>query len=165
MRGQSAIEYIVTYGWAILALVIVLGVLLSSGVLSPTYLISDECNAGTNLPCAFAMWNEDGATQLSMELHNGFPYEIRVRSINLTMPETGETFTIRTPFPVDVESGESIAVRGAFDGGELQESGYERFFISIEYASCASELLDGSDCSDSFHVISGRLSGKVLPSG
>ncbi|HID73320.1 TPA: hypothetical protein EYP38_05250 [Candidatus Micrarchaeota archaeon] len=166
MRGQSAVEYVVTYGWAILALVIVVGVLLSSGILSPTYLISDECNAGTNLPCAFALFNEGGATQLSMEIHNGFPYQIHVERVNVTMPETGEVFVMEA-LPGDgyVDSGESLAVRGHFEGGELSEETYKRFTLGIVYASCARELLDPGDvCSDSYHTISGRLAGRVFAS-
>ena len=34
-RGQAAMEFLMTYGWAILAAIIVIGVLAYFGVLSP----------------------------------------------------------------------------------------------------------------------------------
>ena len=58
MRGQATIEYLMTYGWAILALIIVLGVLVFSGLLSPTYLISEECNFGVKVTNTFSPWEK-----------------------------------------------------------------------------------------------------------
>jgi len=166
MRGQSATEYIVTYGWAILALVIVIGVLISSGILSPTYLISDECNAGTNLPCKFALVDNAGSTDIILEIHNGFAYGIDIEDMNVTNPATGEQFIISSPSfsGVDViDSGNSITISGTYEGEGFPVDSYERFHISLLYASCAAELLaPGEDCSDSYHVISGRVSGRVI---
>ncbi len=161
MRGQSAVEYLVTYGWAILALIVVLGVLLSSGVLTPNYIIAEECNAGNNFPCAFALFNEGGESRLSLVLYNAFPYAVQIESIEITSPDEDESFTLDS-FDSRLESGTNTSIMGTYPE-LLPEDAYKKFYISIRYASCASELLEpGEDCSTSYHTVSGRVAGRVI---
>jgi hypothetical protein len=51
-KGQAMMEYLVTYGWALLALLIVVAVLLSSGVFSPNSFATQECTFQPDLPCS-----------------------------------------------------------------------------------------------------------------
>ena len=50
-KSQSALEYMMTYGWAILIIVIVAGVLYSLGIFSPS------SSAGNSLIMAFANYS------------------------------------------------------------------------------------------------------------
>ncbi len=51
-RGQSALEYLVTYGWAILAIVIVAGVLWYLGVFNPQkYAGGAQCGGFSTAVC------------------------------------------------------------------------------------------------------------------
>lgn len=166
MRGQSAVEYLMTYGWAIVALVIVIGVLLSTGVMSPGFFMQDECSMGTNLPCELAIYNEGDATYLSMVVYNGFPYPIEVQEgLEVVLPGTEQGFVLGSPsLPAIINSGDRMEVRGRFDGPALPVDAYKRFYVSFDYASCAPELLvPGEECSDSVHRISGKIAGRVLP--
>ena len=49
--GQSAIEFLMTYGWAILLIVIVISAFTYFGVLSPSRLLPNRCSFGPEISC------------------------------------------------------------------------------------------------------------------
>jgi hypothetical protein len=51
MRAQSAMEYLMTYGWAILIIAVVLGALFSLGVFSSSSLLGTSCIAYSGYTC------------------------------------------------------------------------------------------------------------------
>ncbi len=160
MKGQSAVEYIVTYGWAILALLIVIGVLMTSGIFNPSFVLSEECNVGTNLPCNFALFNEEGSTKLGISLHNGFQYPIKLHEMAIEDPSTGEGFQLESSrFGEEVKSGDDIDIIGTYEGEGLPDDSYQRYNLTVLYSSCAPEL--EPSCGPK-HKISGRISGKVI---
>jgi len=50
-KAQSAMEYLMTYGWAILIIAVVLGALFSLGVFSGSNLLGSACVAGSGYLC------------------------------------------------------------------------------------------------------------------
>jgi len=163
MKGQSAVEYIMTYGWAILALIIVTVALLGSGIVSPNYLISEECNLGSNVPCNFIVYNEGGVSKISLQIFNGFQYKIRIEDLAIELKETGDIFDLTSPGSTEMESGESLEYTGTFQGSELPANSIKRFSAKITYVSCAPEISEGSACSDSEHTISGKIVARIVP--
>jgi len=67
-RGQAAIEFLMTYGWAILAAVIAIGVLAYFGVFSPGKYVTG--NAIVNPPFYVNAWNAKASTGITLELKN-----------------------------------------------------------------------------------------------
>ncbi len=66
-RGQSALEYLVTYGWAILAIVIIGALLIASGVFNPgSFASSTVCKEGASLSCisADSVYRANGSATL-----------------------------------------------------------------------------------------------------
>jgi len=51
LRGQSAMEFLMTYGWAILVMVIVIGVLFYVGVFNPGTAAPSACTLGAGFSC------------------------------------------------------------------------------------------------------------------
>ncbi len=51
LRGQAAMEYLMTYGWALLVIVLVLGALIYLGVLNPGSRLQDTCNLPIGFKC------------------------------------------------------------------------------------------------------------------
>ncbi len=160
MKGQAAIEYLTTYGWAILALVIVIAVLFSTGIFSPSYLVSEECNFGNSLKCQFALFNEGGHTQIQLTVFNGFPYKVRLDDLSIASLEGGQAFT-GFPGGIELESGAKYTFEGELGGPEVPAGQIKRFGGNITYVSCAPEL--GPVCSDVEHTITGRVTGRVIP--
>lgn len=158
-KGQAALEFLTTYGWAILALLIVLGILVGSGMLSPTYFISEECNFGNNLGCTFALYNAGGATTLSLKIHNSFPYAIKIKEIQIQTQDGSQQFSSFGP-GADLESGATTQFTSTLLGDPIEEGTAKRFAGNITYVSCAPEL---GGCSDVEHTLTGRVVGKVIP--
>jgi hypothetical protein len=50
-RAQAAMEYLMTYGWALLVIVLVLGALIYLGVLNPQGRMQDMCNLPIGFGC------------------------------------------------------------------------------------------------------------------
>lgn len=50
-KAQAAMEFLMTYGWAILVVLVVIGALGYFGVLSPTALLPEKCMFGVELAC------------------------------------------------------------------------------------------------------------------
>src|SRR6185436_6826697 len=50
-KGQAAMEFLMTYGWAILVVLAAIGALAYFGVLSPDRLLPDKCTATPPFTC------------------------------------------------------------------------------------------------------------------
>ncbi len=155
MKGQSAVEYVMTYGWAILALILVTGFLLASGVLNPNYIITEECNLGSNLPCQAIVFNEDGTTKMLLRVYNGFPYEVKLNSMEVILKDTGESFG-EFDSNVRLASGGEHTYESTITGPPLTAGEVKRFSAVVIYVSCAPEV-SSEGCGTSEHTISGRI--------
>jgi hypothetical protein len=160
LRGQAAIEYLMTYGWAILALVIIIAVLIASGVANPNFFVTEECSLGSNIPCQAGLVNIGDQSRLFMDVGNGFAYGIMIKEIevySVADPTKKVTFSPQTI----IESGKSISVEDDLDD-QLQPNSVARFFVNVTYVSCAPEVSPPGQCSDSEHTIVGRMTAKVI---
>ena len=82
-RSQSALEYMMTYGWAILIIVIVAVVLYSMGIFSPPSFLSFSGITGlSGFQPASAACASNG--QMIVKLSNSLGYQVSVSSINVT---------------------------------------------------------------------------------
>jgi hypothetical protein len=50
-KAQSALEFLMTYGWAILVVLAAIGALAYFGVLNPSNFLPDQCTASTGVGC------------------------------------------------------------------------------------------------------------------
>jgi len=80
-KGQAAVEFLMTYGWAILAAVIAIGVLAYFGVFSPGKYVTDS--AIVTAPFYVNAQNIN-ATNINMELRNNGGEDLNVTSITVT---------------------------------------------------------------------------------
>lgn len=94
-KGQAAMEFLMTYGWAILAAVIVIAVLASFGVFSPGKYIPNKCLLTAPLGCVAGTADTTG---IQIEVRNG----------------AGDTITI-TDLTVEGCTGVVSPVIGAYD--------------------------------------------------
>jgi hypothetical protein len=80
-KGQAAIEFLVTYGWAILGVVIVIGALTYFGIFNTQRYINDECLFGDQMICEDYVAYNDGSVKLT--LRNNFGVDIDVTAIEI----------------------------------------------------------------------------------
>ncbi len=133
MKSQAAMEFILTYGWAILVVLIAIGALSFFGVLKPQGLLPATCELGPGFACKdFAIYNT--TNNISMKLINGFGknFEVFVIYVNkesLTSSEIcgGYVGLIADPFfdltPVNqiFKNGEVKPIYSLYPGGSPKE--------------------------------------------
>jgi len=91
-KSQAALEFLTTYAWAFLVIIIMVGALAYFGVLSPSKLLPDRCNFGSEIGCNkdFLVVNnvEGGVGEspdtLTMRLENNGGSPITVTSATVT---------------------------------------------------------------------------------
>ncbi len=83
-RGQAALEFLTTYGWAFMVILVMIGALAYFGVLNPTQLIPDSCSVTSGFSCRDAEISSEGTGHVNIELVNNNGNAIRVDNIELT---------------------------------------------------------------------------------
>lgn len=81
-RAQAALEFLMTYGWAILVVLIVIGALAYFGVLNPTILLPEKCTLQMGMYCKNHLILSNNAVYF--ELENGMGKGIILRKVNVS---------------------------------------------------------------------------------
>ncbi len=72
LKGQSAMEYLMTYGWAILIVAVILAALYQLGFFSGTNFITTSCIAESGFTCQKPVMNITGYVQINLgQISNG----------------------------------------------------------------------------------------------
>jgi uncharacterized protein (UPF0333 family) len=90
-KGQAAMEFLMTYGWAILAAVIAIGVLAYFGVFSPGKYVTG--NAVVNPPFYVNAHNAKASTGITLEIKNNGGEDYAIQSITVSGCGTYNTLT------------------------------------------------------------------------
>ncbi|MGV8141154.1 MAG: hypothetical protein ACP5NW_01790 [Candidatus Woesearchaeota archaeon] len=77
-RGQAALEFMMTYGWAILVVLAAIGALSYFGILSPSRFTPDTCLASSGFACPGKPIL--GTTNLTFSIVNGMGYGLTLNS-------------------------------------------------------------------------------------
>jgi len=82
-RGQAALEFLTTYGWALMSILLAIAALSYFGFLDTGRYVSEKCDTGSQIQCLEAYVEESGA--LRVNLRNNYPVDIEITAINLTL--------------------------------------------------------------------------------
>ena len=77
-KSQAALEFIMTYGWAILVVLVAIGALAYFGVLSPDKFLPAKCTLQSGLACTDHKAN---ATGLTVRVTNSLGYDLTIDSV------------------------------------------------------------------------------------
>jgi hypothetical protein len=109
-KGQAAMEFLMTYGWAILAAVIAIGVLAYFGVFSPGKYVTG--NAIVNPPFYVNAYNIK-TTGITIEVKNNGGEDYTIQSVIVS-----NCATYSTPTPIAADDLEAITVPCTLVSGE-----------------------------------------------
>lgn len=168
-RGQAMMEYLVTYGWALLALFLVVALLVASGAFSPNSFSTQECTFQPGLPCGpFILYSKpdpNGApdstqTMLKFSLTNGLGFAINVTGVNYTATDLGSegkrTFAGDFASTKFVPQGGSMNFTQNFSGSrQPSPKTFKSLYTTISYLNCRV-----SPCTGPYYA-SGRISAVV----
>lgn len=117
-RGQAALEFLMTYGWAILVVLIVIGALAYFGVLNPTIMLPEKCTLQMGMYCKNHLILSDNSVYF--ELENGMGKGVILRKVNVsgdfincwadfTIPNNGSS-TCSNPFYGDFHGKKGLHI-------------------------------------------------------
>lgn len=126
-KSQSALEYMMTYGWAILIIVIVAGVLYAMGIFSPSSSASTTVTGFSGLGSVTAQCYANGL--LRIQLGNSIGNTINITGISATSNSETVSFTGTST----VDSAPEIAPDGTyiFSLQNICPSASSKFSISV----------------------------------
>ena len=114
-KSQAALEFLMTYGWAILVVLIVISALAYFGVLNPQRLLPSRCTLTTGYNCEFFVVRASATNpQLRVTIYNGAGNSIFVSKVSATPAAGNPTspceYTPTDPSkPNNLMSGNSIS--------------------------------------------------------
>ena len=155
-RAQAAMEFLMTYGWAILVVLAAIGALAYFGVLSPGNLLPQKCEFAAGLDCTETPSASAGGQTIQFPLTNSNGYKIHLidAEVDTTTVDGLSDCTGLTGFSsTEVANGDNFIV--TLNGCQDMTSG-ERFSatVTVTYRSNSTGME---------HPAVGRLVGKAGP--
>ena len=86
-KGQAALEFLTTYGWAFLVILVMIGALAYFGVLNPERFVPETCTFGSAFACEDHVMTTTSST---VKLRNNVE-GITITNVEMTDTETGIT--------------------------------------------------------------------------
>jgi uncharacterized protein (UPF0333 family) len=136
-KGQAAMEFLMTYGWAILAAVIAIGALAYLGVFSPE--TSDYCVISAPFSC------DESAigTDIQLNIRNGGGQSLTINNITI---DGCTSYTTVTPVADGATTGAITVTCGLNPGDQVNKN------IKISYIKSGGAINQ---------TVSGSIRGKV----
>jgi len=156
-KGQAAIEYLMTYGWVLIVIFVVIALILATGVFSPGRFLSQECKLTPDFPCLTPAGEQLGSDyKVRLNITNGLGYNITLEEVKLTDTKTGEVIdnsgTLVDVSDLSLSPGDSTRITGIFGGNAANEM--RTFYITLGYfRPTVGEM----------HYVSGRIRVKIEP--
>ena len=169
-KAQAAMEFLMTYGWAILVVLIVIGALAYFGVLNPQNLLPEKCTLPMGLYCRDHIIKGGTPGSISLKLENGMGHGIMITSITIDgQILNGCTIDLKTATPGGVDNyneldgwhlanGDSGSVNISCSS-VAEFSGKTKGDITLVY--CDDTSVDDDDCAAFSHTMEGELMAKV----
>ncbi|MFC1753254.1 hypothetical protein ACFL96_07660 [Thermoproteota archaeon] len=93
-KAQAAMEFLMTYGWAILVVLAAIAALAYFGVLSPDRFLPEQCTLPSGVACLdFTVTGNASNPQFNMIVQNSAGFDMSTVSVNLTTPPAGASCT------------------------------------------------------------------------
>ena len=86
-KSQAAMEFLMTYGWAILVVLVAIGALAYFGVLSPDRFLPSKCQLPAGISCSDFKIDAAavlGAGEISIVLRNGLGFDLNTVSVDVS---------------------------------------------------------------------------------
>ena len=169
-KSQYSLEFLITYGWAILIIGLIVGVIYSFGWIDPGNFLPQKCVFYGQVGCKDFYLSE---TELNLSLVNNFGTDLYIKGLTFYVDDT----LINQTYDWSYSSGNllpfkkstfSIASLG-FSPSNLIKKGDRvdgkvivHFFSNITCGACYDHDVGSSGCSwDCLHNSSGRVLVKV----
>ena len=100
LKSQSALEFLTTYGWAFLILLVMIAALAYFGILNPSKVLPNSCTVGSEFQCLDYVLQSGAPSTFRLKLKANEGTIINITSVNLTS-DTATTFSCSSPVGSD----------------------------------------------------------------
>ena len=152
-KAQAALEFLTTYAWAFLVIMLTLGSLYYFGIFDFSKYIPEKCFFPSQFSCIdFTM----DSSSISLKLSNNAGEDLSVTSLQITNDADPAVSCAASPTPLAWIAGTALDINftscsgGGLLAGERMDAKVRILFYAIDTPSKPS------------HQISGRVSGRVL---
>ena len=151
LRGQAALDFLMTYGWAIVIIVIVASVLFAIGVFDVSNFVGTKAAGFSGVAVQGWSFNNNGT--LAIKLTNQVGKRINITGVNVTVSGEAQNFT---SLPALVDAG---ATTGQLNSSQFTGAG--KMGIGAGYQ--AKLVINYTDMNSGFAVSTkGTLTGKAV---
>jgi len=180
-KAQAAMEFLMTYGWAILVVLVVIGALSYFGVLNPQNLLPEKCTLPMGLYCKDHIIKQGGDLNgsVSLKLENGMGRGIMIRNIIVEGANGQVVHNCSIDLTTDCNSSnvddEDDCGYNSIEGWHIANgdmgsvtiddctvdefTGKTKADITLVY--CSDTSMDEDDCGNYSHTMEGDLMAKV----
>lgn len=89
-KGQAALEFLTTYGWAMMAIIIAVGALYYFDIINPNKFIQTKCETGSQIQCVEAVLYDNGSFDIRLRNNNPVDLDVKVTA----KPDNGAPITM-----------------------------------------------------------------------
>ena len=161
-RAQAAMEFLMTYGWAILVVLIAIGALAYFGVLNPSRFLPNKCTFSAGVSCGDFLLSEAG-NDLVLRLTNNLGETVIIQDgdFDITNVETGVACTEDIVFPVTGYVWEDGEVFAGATANEITiiNCGIDALVAGQRYRFRVEIIYQGSSGLD--HTVTGDIVGRA----
>jgi len=153
-KGQAAMEFLMTYGWAILVVLVAIGALAYFGVLSPARFLPSSCTLIPGMSCDESQVAPDGGTgtDITLIVTNGMGEDLTNVAFTVDCDGDGTDTSSSTAIPTWADgSKETVNIACDTSGGDAEPTG-TRFKSDITITYTADTLT---------HSATGTLTAQV----
>ena len=130
-KGQAALEFLMTYGWAILVVLVAIGALAFFGVLSPDKFLPSKCTLQPGLACVEHQVTD---TQATLVIKNGYGSDITIT--NVAVEGCGDASPVGATLANGAQNTYSVTCGASLGAGGSKFSGS----VNITYLNADSGL-------------------------
>ena len=128
MKGQSALEYLITYGWAILVILVVLAVLWYYGIFNPSKWAGEMVTSGSAFQASVVNTNLKNAS-LGLTLNNIAGVPLTVNSITVTGDVTAASCLVN----MSAAAGATVTLPSCTTATTVPIGNLAKFTVSVNY--------------------------------
>lgn len=139
LRGQAAMEYLATYGWAIFALFIVVALMFATGVFGAGRFAVEECSIQPNIPCSgyYMYYNKtDSKMYVGFDLVNSMGSDVLWRNVTITLADGVPATVSATPAFVHQGQKASVLMTASMTAAKAQVNSQKKAKMNIQFSVC-----------------------------
>jgi len=140
-RGQAALEFLTTYGWAFLVILVMIGALAYFGVINPNTFLPEKCMLSQEFGCKDHQitYVDPQTVNVKIFMINSLGEAIELKTFNLTSPDSTTVTACTTidigdtNLPETVGAGQSFTITCNNVQGSFAKSTKTKLLVNGKY--------------------------------